>query len=62
MNKYRGKYKKCRECIHVDEVLMLMVTVKHTCPKKIMFSSGYMVDKYICESCKAFETKEDKHD
>ena len=39
MAKYRGKYKKCRECKHSEEVLMMLVEVKESCPNHIKFSS-----------------------
>jgi len=60
MVKYLGKYKKCRTCTHAIEPLMVMVLVKDSCLKKIMFSSGYMVDKYTCEKCEHFKEKEGK--
>ncbi|KKS36315.1 MAG: hypothetical protein UV00_C0027G0001, partial [candidate division WWE3 bacterium GW2011_GWF1_42_14] len=34
MAKYRGKYKKCRTCIHSIEPLMVMVLVRESCPNK----------------------------
>lgn len=55
MAKYRGKYKKCRSCIHALDVHMVMVEVKGTCLKGVKFSSGLMVDKYTCERCEYYE-------
>ena len=59
MTKYRGKYKKCRECKHSEEVLMMLVEVKESCPNHIKFSSMLAVDKQKCEGCTYFE-REDK--
>ncbi|RNC62795.1 MAG: hypothetical protein AWM53_02014 [Candidatus Dichloromethanomonas elyunquensis] len=58
MPKYKGKYKKSRSCIHAEQPLMFMVIVKDTCPKKVKFSSAYMVDKPTCEECECHEPKE----
>ena len=58
MAKYRGKYKKCRTCIHSIEPLMVMVLVRESCPNKHKFSGGDMVDKYTCKKCEHFEEKE----
>jgi len=58
MAKYRGKYKKSRTCGHAENVHMVMVSVKDTCPKKSKFSSGFMVDKYTCETCEYYQEKE----
>ena len=55
MAKYRGKYKKCRECKHAKEVMMWLVRVKETCPKHIKFSSMLAVDKPTCETCEHFK-------
>ena len=58
MAKYRGKYTKCRECKHSEEVMMWLVKVKESCKKHIKFSSMMAVDKPTCETCEYFE-KED---
>jgi hypothetical protein len=55
MAKYRGKYKKCRECKHSEEIMMWLVKVKESCPKHIKFSSMLAVDKPTCEECEYFE-------
>ena len=55
--KYKGKYKKCRTCVHAIEPLMVMVIVKESCPKAIKFSSGPMVEKMTCENCEKWEDK-----
>jgi hypothetical protein len=57
MNKYRGKYKKCRECIHAEKVIMRMVEIKESCPKHIKFSGILAVDKSVCETCEDFKQK-----
>ena len=58
MAKYRGKYKKCRECKHSEEVLMMLVETKESCPNHIKFSSMLAVDKPTCEGCTYFESKD----
>lgn len=58
MAKYRGKYKKCRECKHVKEVLMMLVETKESCPNYVVFSGIRAVDKPTCERCEHFEPKE----
>ena len=58
MTKYRGKYKKCRECKHSEEVLMMLVETKESCPNHIKFSSMLAVDKPTCEGCTYFESKD----
>ena len=55
MAKYRGKYKKCRECRHVRDVMIWLVRVKKSCPKGVKFSSMRAVDKSTCEECEYFE-------
>jgi len=55
MAKYRGKYKKSRMCLHAIEVMMVMVFVKDSCPMKVQFSSGPMVEKFTCEECTEFK-------
>jgi hypothetical protein len=44
MAKYRGKYKKCRECKHAGEVMMYIVQTKESCPKRVNFSGTLAVD------------------
>lgn len=58
MAKYRGKYKKCRECKRSEDVMMWLVKVKESCPKGIQFSSMRAVDKPTCEECEYFEKEE----
>lgn len=62
MTKYRGKYKKCRTCKHVEEIGMSVVFVYESCPNKITIPSGlrslYTSDKQRCEECKYWELKE----
>lgn len=58
MRKYRGKYNKCRECKHSEEVLMSLVEVKETCPNHIKLSSMLAVDKPTCERCTYFESND----
>jgi len=57
MAKYRGKYKKCRECKHAVDVMMVLVETKESCPKSIKFSSLRAVDKMTCEECEHFEKR-----
>lgn len=56
-HKYNGKYKKCRECLHVKDVGMVIVWVKDSCPNKKAdrFTAGLAVDKITCEKCEYFE-------
>lgn len=58
MSKYRGKYKRCRECKHSEEVMMWLVRTTENCPKHIKFSSMNAVDKPTCEECEHFERSE----
>jgi len=58
MTKYRGKYKKCRNCVNAKTVMMCLVEVSEDCPNKRKFLSGTFVDKEICENCKEFVAKE----
>jgi len=58
MAKYGGKYKKCRECKHAEEVMMYIVQTKESCPKHVNFSGTLAVDKPTCERCECFEPKE----
>ena len=37
MAKYRGKYKKCRECKHAEEVMMYIVQTKESCLNYVVF-------------------------
>jgi hypothetical protein len=55
MSNYRGKYTKCRECIHVVAAMMMLVEVKKSCPKHTKFRSMLAVDKPTCEECEYFE-------
>lgn len=56
MAKYRGKYKKCRSCVHAVEPLMELVIVLETCPKLFKSSSGTSFsDKHICEECEFYK-------
>jgi len=57
MAKYRGKYKKCRDCKHAKEVMMYIVQTKESCPKHVNFSGTLAVDKPTCERCEYFEPK-----
>ena len=61
MAKYRGKYKKCRDCKHAKEVMMYIVQTKESCPKHVNFSGTLAVDKPTCERCEYFEPKEVEH-
>ena len=55
MDKYRGKYKKCRTCVHAVEPMMSLVVVKESCPNKWFSSIGTMFsDKHRCETCKDY--------
>lgn len=54
MAKYRGVYKKCRNCVNAKTVLMVLVEVTEECPNKKQFLSGLFVDKVICENCTEF--------
>ncbi len=58
LNKYRGKYKKCRKCTHVEYVGMMLVEVKNTCPKGLNLNGGLIVAKDMCEECEYFEAKQ----
>ena len=58
MAKYRGKYKKCRECKHVEEIMNWIVLIKQSCPKHVNFGGTLAVDKPTCERCEYFEPKE----
>ena len=55
MNKYRGKYSKCRTCKHAIEPMMALVEVSDKCPKRVYFSGGPMVSKQTCETCNHYE-------
>ena len=57
MDKYRGKYKKCRTCVHAVEPMMELVIVKESCPEKWENkSTGTMFsDKHRCEACEHYE-------
>ena len=57
--KYRGKYTNCRQCKHAEEVMMELVVVKETCPKKFKSSFGTLFsDKHKYQECEYF-AKED---
>ena len=58
--KYKGRYKKCRECKHVIEVMMFLVEVKPSCPKGRKLNYSKAVDKPTCEGCEFFEREGDK--
>lgn len=59
MSKYRGKYKKCRQCKHVEEVANGGCWVTDNCPKGFKFShGGNYIQKSACETCENFENKD----
>lgn len=62
MQKYKGKYRKCRQCKHVRDIGMWIVWVTESCknPRVIRFSSGLAVDKPTCEECQCFEKEKVK--
>ena len=62
MNKYRGKYQKCRQCKRVIHIGMSLVFVSDTCPQAIRYSNNKYVDKPTCETCESFELKEDENE
>ena len=57
MSKYKGKYEKCRKCIHVSDVGMVLVFVKPECPNpnKRGNSDFKTVFKQDCEECKNYK-------
>lgn len=59
MNKYRGKYQKCRQCKRVIHIGMSLVFVNDTCPHAMGYSNNQCVDKVTCETCESFELKEE---
>lgn len=60
MVKYRGKYKKCRSCVHAVEPLMELVIVLETCPKLFKSSNGTLFsDKHTCEECEFYREESD---
>lgn len=61
MNKYRGKYDKCRICKHVIEPMMIIVMVKDTCPYKWTLKGEHYSDKHRCQNCDKYEPWKDEN-
>lgn len=57
MYKYKGKYKKCRSCIHVIEVRSVISEVKESCPHRVKYVYMWIVTKKKCESCYYHKTE-----
>ena len=59
MSDFNGKYEKSRTCKHAVAVRMVLVDTDQECPKAIKFSLGPEVSKTSCDTCEAWETKEE---
>lgn len=53
--KYKGKYKKCRDCKHVKEIWNVIVEINRSCKNDIANRLGYST-KDNCERCEQFES------
>lgn len=57
MNKYRGKYKKCRSCVYALDVHMVLVKTDDKCPKSFVLNDWNFTDKMTCEMCDSWNKR-----